>query len=431
VIKTTLFLFLCFTPIVLWAQEEDTTTAAPAANPADDVLALSAPVTPPTTTDGADALDDRLYLPRQEGPASTLSGAPAGSSKPYAYAVHAELTSEYDDNINLSKNHAEADSIQALQGGVAFGLGDFRTQDSNFLVIDYTGQENIYADHSGSDAYEQFASLNAKYLFARLTLTTHFNFSDLRNGDPDTGVVSRRRIFDTIENASYEVSEKQHLDFRAENLVHENETGLDSTQWELRGLYDYTLDPKVIFGGGVVLGLLDVQTASSQPYEQIVAHAAYTPSEKLYAEATGGTEIRQLPKNGGQIANPVFEITARYDTLAGLTAEVDAYRRVVASSSLNPEDFVATGVSLGVEKTVGEKIVLGLKTGYENNSYFQIDGGGDAREDNFFYLTPTLAYLFNEHARLQLFYSYRANDSSIAPLGFSDNQAGLRATINF
>jgi hypothetical protein len=397
-----------------------------------EIAALAQPILPPTTGDAADALDRQIYAVEQEGAGEFGSAPVAESSKAYAVSLHGAALAEYDDNVFSTKDDKKGDLVLAAEPGVTLGLGDFRTREDNYLSVDYTGLYSAYLDYAKRDSYQQFAGLDGQYVLGHLTLNTRFLFLDLFSGDSDAGGVLRRRVYETTQMAGYEIDAKQHLDFKIENIIHDYDLGLNSTEWNGRGFYDYQWDPKLTLGFGGQIGVLDVQTLSSQPYEQPLLHLVYAPSQKLALEASGGAEFRQLP-GGRERTTPVFEMTANYTSLSGLTVSADAYRRVAASSSLTQEDFTATGVDLGFAKDLGRQFVARVGGGYEHNDYFYAGRPvSDPRHDNFFFLTPSIEYHFNEHVLVSLFYNYRENESSLgSALEFTNNQVGLRARVQF
>jgi putative beta-barrel porin BBP2 len=390
---------------------------------------LRQPELPPTSADGADALDRRVYSQFANDEVH-LANDP-GSSRSYAFLPHGALVSYYDDNLNLTNTHREGDLALAVEPGLAFGLGDFRAEQDNFLLADYTGRWTSYLNHSSADAYEQFATVRAQLVMAQWKFNTNFRFFDLDDVDIDSGTRTSRQIYDTVQVASYELSEKDFVELQGQNVVRDYEVGAGSVEWQGRGLYNYRWDPKLTLGGGLAAGTLNIDGSSGQTYEQALLRALYDPTEKVSIQTQGGLEMRQLG-SGQEKATPVLDLNCDYRARVGTNINLNAYRRVVGSNSSENQDYTATGLGVSVAQEMGINWLATLKGGYENNSYFAIDSGASAtREDNFFYISPTLQYRLNDHAKIELFYNYRQNESSNSDRAFYDNQTGLRANFTY
>jgi hypothetical protein len=344
---------------------------------------------------------------------------------------HVAVASYYDDNVALSRDNRQGAFAFATEPGAAFGLGGFRTGEGNFLTADYTGRLTAYLNDSSADAFEQFATIHGQLVFAKWRFNTNFRLLDLNGGNIDSGNAGWHRIYDTEQVATYEMSEKQYLEFQAENVVRDYQTGPGSVEWQGRGLYNYRLDPKLTLGGGFAGGVLDVDGNGSQTYEQALLRVLYDPTEKLSFQELGGLEIRQLP-NGEDKAIPVLDLRCDYFPREGTTLELTGYSKTYSSSDDGEEDYTATGVGLSLAQDLGISWRVILKGGYENNSYFYTTVQGPSpRTDNFFYINPSVQFRVSAYAKIELFYNFRQNDSNNYPRAFTDNQTGVRAVFTF
>ena len=418
---------LALLPVLAFADDPQSPVASlPTLQKADD---LWQPILPPTSADGADALDQRVYS-QFANDELHLENEP-GSSKPYAFVPHAALVSYYDDNVNLSHNNRQSDFAIAAEPGAAFGLGGFRTGEGNFLTADYTGRLTAYLKNSSSDSYEQFATVQAQFVLAKWRFNTNFHLLDLNGGNIDSGNGGWHRIYDTAQVATYALSEKDSLELQGQNVIRDYQTGPGSVEWQGRGLYNYQLDPKLTLGGGFAGGVLKVEGSGGQTYEQALLRALYDPSEKLSFQGQGGLEMRQLP-SGENKAIPVLDLRCDYLPRAGTTLELTGYSKTYGSSDYGDQDYTAKGVGLSVAQEVGASWLVTLKGGYENNSYFDTNVRAPSpRQDNFCYINPSVQFRVSDHAKIELFYNYRQNDSNNASRAFIDNQAGVRATFTY
>jgi hypothetical protein len=414
-------------PVLAFGQDaQPPVIDLPTLQKADD---LWEPILPPTSTDGADVLDRRVYS-QFNNDELRLENEP-GSSKSYSFVPHAALVSYYDDNVNLSRTNQQRDFAVAAEPGAAFGLGDFRAGQNNFLTLDYTGRLTAYLNNSSSDSYEQFATLHAQLVFAKWRFNTNFRLLDLTGGNIDSGNSGWHRNYDTEQVATYELSEKDFLELQGENVVRDYQTGPGSVEWQGRALYNYRLDPKLTFGGGVAGGVLNVQNSGSQTYEQALVRAFYDPSEKLSFQGLGGLEMRQLPSGEDRFI-PVLDLTCDYLPRLGTKVELTGYSKTYSSSDYGDQDYTATGVGLSVSQELGVSWLVSLRGGYENNSYFYTNMRAPSpRQDNVFYVNPSVQFRINDYSKIELFYNYRQNDSNNYSRAFTDNQVGIRASFTY
>jgi len=407
------------------ASPDDATP--PTIQKADD---LWQPILPPTSSDGADALNRRIYS-QFANDELYLAHEPS-SSKSYAVLPHGALVGYYDDNIALSQTHRESDFALAVEPGMAVGFGDLIAQQNNFLIADYTGRLTAYMDHSSADSYEQFATVRAQLALAKLKLNTNFRFLDLDDVDVDTGARTSRRIFDTTQVASYDISEKDFIEVQGQNVVREYEIGPGSVEWQGRALYNYRWDPKLTLGGGFAAGVLDADGSTGQTYEQALGRVFYDPTEKISIQAQGGLELRQLGGDVPDRVSPVMDLTCTYKPSLGASVRRSKLLKRASSSASDNLDYTATGVDLSVSKELGVSWRAILKGGYESNSYFYTNvQAGSPREDNFFYTNPSIQLRVTEQAKLEFFYNYRENASNDSDRAFTDNQVGLRASFTY
>ncbi len=387
------------------------------------------PILPPTSADGADALDRQFYAQFANDDIHLVNEP--GSSKTYALVPHVSLANFYDDNIALSRTHREGDFALVVEPGLAFGLGDFRAEQNNFLIADYTGRWTAWLDHTSADAYEQFATVRAQLALAKWKFNTNFRFLDLKDVDIDSGFRTGRHIYDTVQVATYEASEKSFVELQGQNIIRDYQTGPGSIEWQGRGLYNFRLDPKLTLGGGMAGGVLDVDGSSGQTYEQALGRVLYDATEKLSFHGQGGAEWRQLASGENKVT-PVFDLTCDYHFRPGTKFDLSGYRRNLSSSASGNLDYTAMGVSLSAAQELGYSWLATLKLGYQNNSYFYTSQRTvSPREDNFFYINPTVQFRLNSHAKLEVFYNYRENKSDNYSRAFTDNQTGVRVSFTY
>jgi uncharacterized protein (PEP-CTERM system associated) len=106
---------------------------------------------------------------------------------------------------------------------------------------------------------------------------------------------------------------------------------------------------------------------------------------------------------------------------------------VNASPSLVGENYVATGVAVQLSQLLFQRATVGLSAGYESDAYSPIQAGTAQpnRDDNYFFIQPTLTYKFRDWLSASLSYEFRRNASNESSSTFSDNRFTFSLAINF
>jgi hypothetical protein len=384
-------------------------------------------ITPPTTPGENEDLDQTLYGDDQA--LADAQAEPVAQSRPWKLNLHASVDSRYDDNIFISSSGKQSDYITRLSAGGGLTLGDYTARLDNYLISDYTGIGEIFARHGGQDAYEQSASLIAQMLFGHLTVKGDLEFQDLADEDIDSGARARRQIYAGDFSARYDISDKTYLEATAQINIADYTLYLDSND-EHGGLsFNYLPDPDLTIGIGAMGGILNVQDATSQTYEQLLASASLAATGKFTIDASAGGEARQL-SDGGNLLTPVFQLTGDYKPSDGLDLNITGFRKVLNSAFYTGADYIATGVSAGISYRISDRFSAQLNGGWEHTGYRNVATGASiSRTDNYFFVNPTLRYTVSTYCHVDLYYLYRKNDSTYNTSSFNDAQAGF--SLNF
>ena len=109
-----------------------------------------------------------------------------------------------------------------------------------------------------------------------------------------------------------------------------------------------------------------------------------------------------------------------------------AYQEVSASASQSGENYTLTGLSLAMHQRLGQRWLAGLEAGIESADYSLTSGtSGSGREDEMFFIRPTLAYEFTETLGLLFYLTIRSNDSNDPGFGYDNTLAGIRLDYTF
>jgi hypothetical protein len=82
--------------------------------------------------------------------------------------------------------------------------------------------------------------------------------------------------------------------------------------------------------------------------------------------------------------------------------------------------------------SLAQRFVVVLAGGFQNSEYQAASAGSHTRrEDNLWFIRPSLGLRMTKRARLELSYQHRTNDSSLEYLSFSENLGSLQLDILF
>jgi hypothetical protein len=176
-----------------------------------------------------------------------------------------------------------------------------------------------------------------------------------------------------------------------------------------------------------------LQGSPDRWYQTANAKFAYDLAEKLLLKASVGIQLNQYASGGEPMRIlPVFSVGGEYQLLRKTTIFLNAYRDLQGSPSLRGQDFIATGLDLGLKQKFAEKITFGLASGYENDAYVSNLADVEAnRVDNFYFFRPGVSYSFLKYLEANFSYEYRTNLSTLKQDTWYDNRLNLELTMDF
>ncbi len=396
----------------------------------DEPLTPAEPITPPTTVKEAEAMMEVLYPDDRNVADQTSANSDGEPARPWKLTLQGGASAIYDTNIFIAPNHQQADLLFTLSSGLKFAWGDWQAQQENFLVAGYTLSGLLFVDHPGQDTIEQQAALDAQWRLARLTLAVQFRFQDLSSANVDVGNRTRRLLYETTLLNKYELSDKTSLEANLYNHIADYSTEISSTEWISRLWFNYRPTPKLTVGAGMSVGYLDVERSPGQTFEQLLARASYSATEKLSFEAYGGVELRQLET--GDRAFPVLNVSGSYRPFEATELKLTAYRKVQNSALLSGENYTVTGFTTEASRSLRAGWDLVLAGGYNHSDYSAASWrNATAREDSYFFVRPSLRFEVARRLHAEVFYLYQQNDSTYAPTAFRDAQVGALVRFDY
>ena len=440
--------------VPLFAQSMDTAdSTTPAAPSPPNATPAQTPV-PPKTSAATTATDSAFST--ETSPVSSAAG-PAPVSGPGAvltpvlgdhlgsaytsdrlpFRVTAALGEIYDDNIFAQPSaHKSFDYITRLSVQGELQLGNVLSVDGNYLDAFYNPVLHLYVRHPHENGVDQDVDVLYAHHFSRLTLSLEQVYSSIQSTNAAVGGLVTTEVFNTQAMAKLAYSMKLDLvaTFTQNFTSYDVPSYTDSKQWVGEFYSLYHLDDRLSFGLGPRIGYLILKDAPDEHFQQFLARVIYAPNDKLTVQAAAGGEDReyQTPARSDSL-EPIFEFRGVYLPLASTTVILNAARRFTPSYNFIGEDYLATNVNLDATQRFFRNYYISLKAGYENDDYQGVGAhvAGPAREDNYFYLQPSLSWKPNAGLGVALFDKYEEDDSNTAIFAYDANQLGVTVSATY
>ena len=345
---------------------------------------------------------------------------------------------EYDSNIFITKTNPVASSLTTLGLGFRAEYGDFRAKNAAFLVADYYATYNMYGKAPQENSLDQIAQLEAQYSWN--ILKAHFSsmYSYINGPNRDTGTFVKGTYVQNALDFTHPYSPKTTLKLTvAERGYIFNSSGLlDSEFYEARLGASYQITPKISLGPQVLLGLNTAAGSPDQRYQIVSGSANYLFTGKLSLQASAGFQANEYASGGQNSCGlGVFSLGTTYTPNPATSLNLTAYRNLNNSASLQGQDYIATGVALGIHHQLWTRWQPELQLGMENDQYISnLPTVQSGRVDNYYFLMPGLQYNFLKDDRLSLkiYYQIRTNISNEEQTyGWQENLAGIQLKSTF
>ena len=339
----------------------------------------------------------------------------------------------YDDNIFITNTNRTADIIYNVEAGFSLEVGDYRALQNNYLLLEYLASGFFFTNHPAQNSLDQSYSLLAQYRVTQLAIQLESTYQSLDGADRQVGAFTSRMLFFNALRLLYTKSEKTDLEFEINQRTSYYPEQLSSYTLEAQLAFDYKVQPKLSTGLEGVFGVNQVQGSPDRWYQSMNARFAYDLAEKLLLKTSVGIQLNQYASGGEPMRIlPVFSIGGEYQLLRKTTIFLNAYRNIQGSPSIRGQDFIATGLDLGLKQKFAEKITFGLAAGYENDNYVSNLADVEAnRVDNFYFFRPEVSYAFLKYLQANFSYEYRTNLSTLKQDTWYDNRMNLELSMDF
>ena len=370
-------------------------------------------------------------LAPEQTPPEMLDAPLVESADPWVFRV--EQISVYDDNIELSNRGKQADFVFMLRASVAWQRGDLERRRGSWARVFYEATGSVFVDRSDENSLDHDLQAGGQRRWGDLATALEGRYRYLSGATPDLGDRVQRQEYEAKLSAAYDLSGRTFVEAGAgwNGIDYQDAVYADFEEWTVEGFAGYELSGRTKLAAGAAVGQLKVKGTAPQDYQQALVKVTRATTGALGLTGRAGAEFRQMER--GDEVTPVFALTADWEPIAdGTRVTAEGFRETVASGSLGGETYLRTGGALRILQQLGNRLAVGLETGYEQLAYTEIsDGAGAGRTDDYFFARPSLKYEFNARRRAELFYHFREDDSTSDDFSFTANQWGLSFGLDF
>lgn len=365
---------------------------------------------------------------------------------------HAELKAYYDNNLALKESREEEDFVWRISPGVLFGVGQFRGEKGNYVTLDYTLTGSIYSKYSDYNSVDHDVAMRAGWKTAKFSADLLQSFVTGNGKQIEAGSFVDQEVFLTGLATKYEVSEKTFVEVNGrQSLVSGDEIIREApdeklasvNEWVAEGWFNYKWTEKLTVGAGPVVGWRDIRDhdkpdavdavdSPNQTFEQGLVKAIYLLSQKVALNGAVGLQFSQFQGGNDEGPNFILEFGGTWKAQENTQVSLNLYRRDQVSLSAQSQNYLSTGFRVNVQQRFREKYLLTLAGGYENLDYYSTATGVSTdRNDDYFWISPVLAFQVNDRTLVGAFYQYRDRESDVAGYDFANHQTGLFAKFAF
>lgn len=345
----------------------------------------------------------------------------------------------YNDNIYLRNgkpNFARtADEITTIQPSIQIRRGD-PAVDTLYVAANYSPSFVEFVDHPGEDTTNEYFDGEFGWRTPKLSLYGKQTVESILGGEVESGDLINEFVTTTDASLQYELTPKTSIEL-TERLINRNyDQGINSVDEEVGTWVNYQLTPKLTLSVGPDVGWVYVSQGAFQQYAQANVRAIYETGPKLKFFAQGGVEAREYQGTSGDDLNAVFRAGGEWQMSEKTVFRLEANRYLQPSNTYVNEDVTATGCSAMVLSRMNEFFMPSLQMGYQNAVYSVTNHsssslGASNREDNYFFMAPSLLFNVKPWWDITLSYSYRENLSTLSQGYFYNNLFNLSSTVRF
>jgi hypothetical protein len=346
--------------------------------------------------------------------------------------VGALISVAYDNNIFLSKEKPEADTVYRAGASVAYTQGDAKEGLGGFIQFAYQPTSVNYAKLRHENRIDHQAAILAGWKGKVTTITYTGGAQKLGDATADTGRPTDRIESKNELRAAWNPVEKVTLEAAVGD---EQSDYIDPTFFDSNKVYGeialrYAYSPKTEIGLAYRAGTFKVDGSGKQEVQQVTANIDWKPREKIRVKLEAGAEHRKT-ENGTDV-NPVLDGRVEWTPYKGTSFYLTAYQHEEASAFYAGQNYRVKGATAGMSQRLGGRWTGRVEGGYETATYSQVSGSGaSGRTDKIWFARPALEYRITDACDISLFYRVSDDSSTDSDFGYGQRMAGIELKYQF
>ncbi len=410
------------------------------------VFAPDTPLEPVTDLPASPAPQiDAITLFPNQGELSSSSGF---NDQRFGYVLHGSVKASYESNIFIRPTNEQADFIFRISPAVAVGFGDFKGEvmgaskfgdlferylGKSYIFADYRPSWEMFLDHSDQDSFDHDVAVVGELMLQKLSLGLRARYRTENTPDEDLGTRDKQARISAAITSEYLLTGKTSLEANGylETRDYEDKArGDNSREWKAEGWINYQALPKINFSVGGTLGWIERTDGVSEKFQQALFRVRYRATQNLTFGVSAGPQFRQV-ENGRDDTDGVFAASLAWSPAPTTYFSLQAFRRTVPAGSRGGT-YTGTTVQLQFRKLLFQHFYFGLGTGYRYADYDGLPGTADyGREDDLYFLRPSVGFIVNQWLNCELSGEYRTNDSTNPSREFDATILALQFNVIF
>jgi|GEM_PF-3337068 len=362
--------------------------------------------------------------------------APADLRTARRISISLEAGVLYDDNIFLNARDPAEDLLYRASGEARFNLGDVTAREESHLMALYRPDAYFFQENPDENTVDHEASLSVRQKFAKLAVDAAVKYQRTSGSTVELGDRVPRDVRQVRAGLTYGWGAKTSFNtgVQWDGTSYREGAYADSKEWASESFVDYQATGKFRFGLGGGFGQLDVSDGSTpQDFQRALLRVNHAATGKLTIVGRAGVEFRQT--EAGRSATPVFGVEATHALTAKTTLRLRGVQEVSASGVLEGQNYLRTGLGLGLAHRLNDRISLSLEGGWDRYDYESVRRAteqiGSERSDNTLFVRPGFTYAFGDRWNAEAWYQWRSTESSDPEQTYDVNQAGLNLRYTF
>jgi hypothetical protein len=359
---------------------------------------------------------------------------------PFEFYPRVSGTVYYDDNINSTSANRLKDTVWTVAPGFAVAARNSDAEREKSFTLDYAPVFRFYIDNDQFDSVDHAARIGGRWSGSGLRIGFEQSFLAVSQPLPDVGGRADQLTAATSLTSEWRLGYKTSLEVDAALTLTDYDQLTSSRDWSNSDWLSYRLSPKLSLAVGVVLGYLDVQSATNQPsagnpdqtYEQLRVRAVCFITEKLNLKASAGAELRQYRGGVDDTLAPVWDVAGTYRPWRDTTFTLTFFQRYYNSARSDNQNYLSTGAGASIAQRLSDRFVATIEGNYGRLDYrATVANVSSGRLDNTFRGRVGLDAHITDHWTAGIFYTYDRDSSNTGLFSYTKNQFGLQSSWRF